>query len=123
MVNYKEILYRLSLNQGQRQIRGSMHCSDNTIRAMQRAAKEMNVAWPLNDDVTNVDLEQLLFPDKHKASSQYAKPDYPYIHRELARPGVILTLLWEEYCAKYHETGRKPYMSTQFGERCTAADP
>ena len=41
----------------------------------------------------------------------------PCIHRELARPGVTLTLLWEEYCVKYHETGRKPYMSTQFGER------
>ena len=29
MVNYKEILYRLSLNQSQRQIRNSVHCSDN----------------------------------------------------------------------------------------------
>jgi hypothetical protein len=30
---------------------------------------------------------------------------------------VTLTLLWEEYCAKCHETSQKPYMSTQFGER------
>ena len=28
----------------------------------------------------------------------YVEPDYPYIHRELAKPGVTLTLLWEEYC-------------------------
>src|SRR5699024_11591437 len=70
----------------------------------------------LADDVTNADLEQLRFPDKHNASSQYAEPGYPDIHRELARPGLTLTLLWEEYCAKCHETGRKPYMSTQFGE-------
>lgn len=117
MVNYKEILYRLSLNQSQRQIRNSVHCSDNTIRAVQQAAKDRNLTWPLSDDVTNAELEQLLFPNKHKASSQYAEPDYPYIHRELARSGVTLSLLWEEYCAKCQETGQKPYMSTQFGER------
>ena len=57
------------------------------------------------------------FPNRHKASSQYAEPDYPYIHRELARSGVTLTLLWEEYCAKCQEAGQRPYMSTQFGER------
>ena len=77
MVNYKEILYRLSLNQSQRQIRNSVHCSDNTIRAVQQAAKDRNLTWPLSDDVTNAELEQLLFPNTHKASSQYAEPDYP----------------------------------------------
>ena len=81
MVNYKEILYRLSLNQSQRQIRNSVHCSDNTIRAVQQAAKDRNLTWPLPDDIANAELEQLLFPNKHKASSQYAEPDYPYIHR------------------------------------------
>ena len=30
---------------------------------------------------------------------------------------MTLSLLWEEYCAKCQETGQKPYMSTQFGER------
>ena len=103
MVNYKEILYRLSLNQSQRQIRNSVHCSDNTIRAVQQAAKDRNLTWPLSDDVTNAELEQLLFPNKHKASSQYAEPDYPYIHRELARSGVTLSLLWEEYCCQHSE--------------------
>ena len=76
MVNYKEILYRLLLNQSQRQIRGSVHCSDNTIRAVQQAAKDRDLAWPLSDDITNAELEQLLFPNKHKASNQYAEPDY-----------------------------------------------
>ena len=81
-----------------------------------QAAKDRDLAWPLPDDITNTELEQLLFPNKHKASSQYAEPNYPYIHRELARPGVTLTLLWEEYCAKCQESGQRPYMSTQFGE-------
>lgn len=71
MVNYKEILYRLSLNQSQRQIRGSVHCSDNTIRAVQQAAKDRNLTWPLSDDVTNADLEQLLC--KRKINRRLAK--------------------------------------------------
>ena len=93
------------------------HCSRHTVRDVLQAAKEQGISWPLSDDVANADLEQLLFPNRHKASSQYAEPDYPYIHRELARSGVTLTLLWEEYCAKCQEAGQRPYMSTQFGER------
>ena len=58
------------------------------------------------------------FSSQTKDISRRAEPDYPYIHHELARSGVTLTLLWEEYCEKSQETGQKPYMNTQFDERC-----
>lgn len=45
----------------------------------------------------------------------YVEPDYQHIHRELAKPGVTITLLWKEYCQKCYEAGKKPYMLTQFG--------
>lgn len=67
--------------------------------------------------ITNAELERILFPDKYQKISTYVEPDYPYIHRELAKPGVTLTLLWEEYCRKCYESGRTPYMSTQFGDK------
>ena len=117
MTNDRDILRLSSLQYSQRTIESMAHCSRHTVRDVLRAAKEQGISWPLPDDIANAELEQLLFPNKHKASSQYAEPDYPYIHRELARSGVTLSLLWEEYCAKCHETGQKPYMSTQFGER------
>lgn len=117
MTNYREILRLSSLQYSQRTIESMAHCSRHTVRDVLQAAKEQGISWPLSDDITNAELEQLLFPNKHKASSQYAEPDYPYIHRELARSGVTLTLLWEEYCAKCQEAGQRPYMSTQFGER------
>ena len=117
MTNYREILRLNSLQYSQRTIESMAHCSRHTVRDVLQAAKKQGIFWPLPADVTNAELEQLLFPNKHKASSQYAEPNYPYIHRELARSGVTLTLLWEEYCAKCQETGQKPYMSTQFGER------
>lgn len=117
MTNYREILRLSSLQYSQRTIESMAHCSRHTVRDVLQAAKEQGISWPLSDDVANADLEQLLFPDRHKVSSQYAEPDYPYIHRELARSGVTLTLLWEEYCAKCQQAGQRPYMSTQFGER------
>ena len=68
----------------------------------------------LDDDITNADLEQMFFPDKYKSACLYVEPDYPYIHRELAKRGVTLTLLWEEYRRKCYDEGKKPYMFTQF---------
>lgn len=117
MTNYREILRLSSLQYSQRTIESMAHCSRHTVRDVLQAAKEQGISWPLSDDVANADLEQLLFPNRHKASSQYAEPDYPYIHRELARSGVTLTLLWEEYCAKCQEAGKRPYMSNLIGER------
>ncbi len=59
----------------------------------------------------------MLFPGKYTSGCRFVEPDYPYIHRELAKPGVTMVLLWEEYCRKCHETGETPYMSTQFGNK------
>ena len=42
-------------------------------------------------------------------------PDYAEVHRELKRPGVTLTLLWEEY-QRAHE-GAATYRYSQFAER------
>ncbi len=56
--------------------------------------------------------------DKDKKSNfPYAKPDFAYIHMELSKKGVMLTLLWQEYCEKCHTNSQQPYMSTQFGDK------
>ena len=117
MVNYREILRLHSLNHSQREIARASGSSRNTVSEVLRAAAEQKVTWPLDDDITDLDLENLLFPDRRKNESVYAEPDYAYIHRELARNGVTLTLLWEEYCRNCRENGRIPYMSTQFGDK------
>ena len=93
MTDYREILRLRGLQYSQRAIARSVRCSRNTVEKVLSVSAQLHLAWPLPDDVTNAELEQLLFPNKHKASSQYAEPDYPYIHRELARSGVTLTLL------------------------------
>ena len=117
MVNYREILRLKSLKSNLRQTTSAAHCSDHTVKAVLAEAERLGISWPLEDDVTNGDLERLLFPDKYKNVCMYVEPDYPYIHKELAKNGVTLTLLWEEYRAKCYESGKTPYMSTQFAEK------
>ena len=110
MVNYCEILRLSALKHVQRDVCSAMHCSNHTVRAVLKEAAIHNIHWPLDKDITNAELERILFPDKYQKISTYVEPDYPYIHREIAKPGVTLTLLWEEYCRKCYEGGRTPYM-------------
>lgn len=39
-----------------------------------------------------------------------------YVHREMQRQGVTLTLLWLEYCDQCKAEGAVPYQSTQFNK-------
>ena len=118
MVDYMEIL-RLSSDpkNSQRCIASIVHSSRHTIRDVLEAAKKAGVSWPLDDTVTNEMLKRILFPEKSTAETLYTQPDYPYIHKELARPGVNLTLLWTEYCRRCENDGTTPYMYTQFCEK------
>lgn len=117
MVNYREILRMSADGYGIRQIKSDAHCSHDTIRATLEAAKEKGISWPLDDDVTNKELQELLFPGKYTSLPIYQEPDFVYIHKELARTGVNLTLLHEEYTNKCLTEGTTPYRYTQFCEK------
>ena len=118
MVNYREIL-RMTADgsYGVRQIKADAHCSYEKLRETQEAAKAKGIKWPLDDDVTNEELQEFLFPGKYKPLSIYQMPDFVYIHRELAKPGVTLMLLHEEYRNKCLAEGTTPYQYTQFCEK------
>ena len=106
MTDYLKILRLDYLDYSQRRIADSARCSRHTIRKVLEVASKANIHWPLDEDITNVELERILFPDKYQKISTYVEPDYPYIHRELAKSGVTLTFLWEEYCRKCYGGGR-----------------
>lgn len=44
----------------------------------------------------------------------YEMPDYDYVHAELGKEHVTLTLLWEEYVAECLATDKRYYGETQF---------
>ena len=117
MTNYRKILELHSQGYSQRSIESSVRSSHQTVRAVLDRAAELNITWPLDDDVTNEILHELFY-DKHICNpSTYAVIDYDYIHKELSKKGVTLTLLWQEYCERAYANGETPYMSTQFGDK------
>jgi transposase len=62
---------------------------------------------------SNTELVKLLFPSE-SGNPGYKMPDYEYVHREMAKSGMTLQLLWFEYCDKCTEGGNIPYQLTQF---------
>lgn len=114
MVNYREILRLNSLKYTQTDISISLKTSRNTIREVIKMAKEKGISWPLEESVTNSVLEGLLYPEKSEKANVFCQPDYEYIHRELARPGVTMSLLHAEYLARCADAGQIGYQKTQF---------
>ena len=47
---------------------------------------------------------------------QYSMPDYEWVHKEMQKSGVTLSLLWVEYCERCRQNGELPYKSTQFNK-------
>jgi len=117
MTNYREILRLKSLGYSQRSIASGAKASRNTVSEVLKKAEQLNITWPLEDDVTNEMLDELFWGKRNSSPAPYAVIDFNYIHKELSKKGVTLTLLWQEYCERAYINGETPYMSTQFGDK------
>ena len=115
MTNYKEILRLAALGIQKQDIAASCQCSRNTVRNVLNAAQERSITRAMARDCTNEALRQLLFPSSG-GTSVYRMPDYEYVHREMQKSGVTLSLLWVEYCEQCRANGDIPYQSTQFNK-------
>jgi transposase len=74
-------------------------------------AEQAGLGWPLPDDLSNAELQKRLFPEKEITTAPIRSvPNWEDMHRELAKRGVTLTLLWQEY-REQHPDG---YGFTQF---------
>ena len=113
MTKYREILRLNSQGISSRNIAESLKCSRNTIRKVLERAKEECLIWPLPDNLSDQILEQRLF-GKRTGIKKRKIPDFEYIHQEMARSGVTLSLLWSEYCESCRMEGSRPLMYTQF---------
>lgn len=117
MVDYREILRHHSLGDSIRAIALGVNSSRDTVSATLRAAIAARVEWPLDDDVSNGVLQDILFPGKYAYASPFTVPDFARIHEALAKKGVTLTLLHTEYSAAVLANGGIPYQYTQFCEK------
>ena len=92
MTKYREILRLKSLGFSERNIAHSCGVSRNTVAKVVKKAAEIKLSWPLDHDMTDSILEEMLFP-KTKSATNKRMPDYDYIRRELLRNGVNKKLL------------------------------
>jgi transposase len=113
MTDYREILRLRSLGINHSQIAQSMGISRQTVvTALQRATAQA-VDWQEAEGIGDRELAKRLFPSG-EAKQSYKLPDYAYIHREMAKPGMTQQLLWFEYCDQCRDAGEIPYQLTQF---------
>ena len=113
MTNYREILRLHNQGISQRGIAASCSCSKTTVNSILKKAQEEGLTWPLKAGMTDVALANILCPQK-KDTKFRKQPDYEYIHKEMAKSGVTLSLLWNEYCEACRLSGEIPFMYTQF---------
>jgi len=83
-----------------RRIADSLNIGRTAVGDYISRARRAGLGWPLPEGLSDEDLERLLFaPPTMVSPDRRPLPDWPLLHRELKRPGVTLSLLWEEYRA------------------------
>lgn len=99
MRKIKEVLRLRAAGLSAREIERSTSVPRSTVTDYLKRAARSGIDWPLPDDLDETDLERKLFSVEKRFERKALLPDYGYIHTELKKKGVTLTLLWEEYLA------------------------
>lgn len=79
-----------------------------------RRADELDISYTDVEGLSESEVYQKLFPERHQSETLYDVPEYPYIHKELKRVGVTLKLLWQEYRDKCQSKGTIAMGYTKF---------
>ena len=114
MTKYRKIIRLTGLGFSQRDIMASCGVAQKTVDKVQKRARELNLLWPLDDAMTDTELQRLMFSKENKVSPNKRIPDYAYIHKELLRNGVSKKLLWTKYMEDCRANGEEPLMYSQF---------
>jgi len=100
MRKIRDVLRLNASGLSKRQIAASLNLGPTSVGEYIRRARRAELGWPLSESSSDEALERLLFPPpRNIPPDRRPQPDWAYIHRELRKPGVTLSLLWEEYRA------------------------
>ena len=114
MTKYKEIIRLTGLGFSQHKIMASCGVAQKTVVKVQKRARELNLTWPLEESMTDTELQKIMFSKESSVSPNKRMPDYAYIRKELLRNGVSKKLLWTEYMEDCRANGDEPLMYSQF---------
>ena len=93
----------------------SCGCARSTVIAALQRAREQDLSWSKIKNYSTEEVARKLYPST-ALGQQYKMPDYEWVHREMQKSGVTLSLLWVEYCEQCRQSGELPYKSTQFNK-------
>ena len=77
----------------------------STVQDYLVRAAAAGLGWPLRDEITDEVIEERLFArtGSQPGLRRHVEPDWAALVREMKRPAVNLTMLWEEYCDAHPE--------------------
>jgi len=117
MPNYVEMLRLHEAGFSLRQIAKLVSSGRNTVTRTVNIAQEKELSYEEIAQWSSEELENMFKPDKDKKDqpvSYYVMPDYKQLAKELAKPGVTMQLLWEEYAQECRLNNKIYYKLTQF---------
>lgn len=79
-----------------------------------RRAEKRGLVYPLEEEIDDKWIEEFLFPEKSMEASGRQPLNFEYIHKELAKPNVTLSLLHHEYEAECRANNKIPYSYRSF---------
>ena len=82
-----------------RVVAGTVGIGRSTVQDYLARAAAAGLVWPLPAELTDEALEQLLFPapSNRPGARRFVEPDWSVLVREMKRPGVNLSVLFDEY--------------------------
>ena len=117
MRDVKRVLEMRSQNHSQRDIARATKISRDTVRKIFNAADSKKICWSSIQDLSEYDVQKLLFEEEVKINLSIKQPDFDYVHKELLKPGTTIKLLWEEYADACRSINVPFYQYSYFCER------
>ncbi len=93
MTNYREILRLNSIGLSRTSIGANLGYSRNTVADVLKRASEKTMVWPQPNEMSDTELEALLYPEKAAKDQNRRVPDYEKMHKDLGQRGVTFSLL------------------------------
>src|SRR5699024_11149163 len=114
--NCRKILELHFQEVSQRTISSSTGHSRNTVSEVIQRSRKRGIE-KLNDMMTNLWLEEFLFPEKQAKEKGYYPISWEVVHKELQKKNVTLALLHHEYAAEARDKKKIPYAYRTFCEK------
>lgn len=114
MILYRKILELHDEGISLRGIAASTGKSRQKVTEIIGLAEKKGLVCPLEEEMTDKWIEEFLFPEKTLEASGRQPLNFDYIHEELAKPNVTLSLLHHEYEAECRANQKIPYSYRSF---------